>query len=478
MDKKLGLGALISLVIGSMVGAGVFSLPQNIAAHASVGAVALGWAITGIGMIALALVYQTLSLRRPDLDGGIFSYAKAGFGDFIGFNAAWGYWLCQLLANVSYAIVVFSALSYFFDTPDQVIFGDGNTPLAIALASVLIWSVHALVLRGVQVAALVNIVTTIAKMVPLIVLCVAMLLAFNMQTFTLDVWGQGNSDLGSVMEQVKSTMKVTLWVFIGIEGAVVVSARARHRKDVGRATVLALLGALALYVMVTLFALGVMSQPQLAALKNPSTAMILEAVIGPWGAWLINIGLMISVLGALLSWTVLASEVPYMAGKSGLFPHWFANENARGSPTVSLWCSTALVQLFLIIIYYQSSTYLALVNIATSAALVPYVFSGAYGLKLALQGQTYQGQPHQRKRDLLLALVATLYGGWLIYAAGIEYLLLVALLYSPGILIYWKARQHHGLRRLNRAEQLMTALLLGCALLACYKVMDGSIPLS
>ena len=134
MDKKLGLGALISLVIGSMVGAGVFSLPQNIAAHASAGAVALGWAITGIGMICLALVYQNLSMRRPDLDGGIFSYAKAGFGDFVGFNAAWGYWLCQLLANVSYAIVVFSALSYFFDTPDNVIFGDGNTPVAITLA--------------------------------------------------------------------------------------------------------------------------------------------------------------------------------------------------------------------------------------------------------------------------------------------------------------------------------------------------------
>ena len=103
MDKKLGLGALISLVIGSMVGAGVFSLPQNIAAHASAGAVALGWAITGIGMICLALVYQNLSMRRPDLDGGIFSYAKAGFGDFVGFNAAWGYWLCAVLSFLTVA---------------------------------------------------------------------------------------------------------------------------------------------------------------------------------------------------------------------------------------------------------------------------------------------------------------------------------------------------------------------------------------
>ncbi|KUE81525.1 basic amino acid/polyamine antiporter [Aeromonas schubertii] len=478
MDNKLGLGALVSLVIGSMVGAGVFSLPQNIASHAGVGAIAIGWLVTGLGMICLALVYQSLSMRRPDLDGGIFSYAKAGFGDFIGFNAAWGYWICQLLANVSYAVVVFSALSYFFDTPERVIFGDGNTPVAIVLASLLIWSVNALVLKGVKMAAMVNVVTTIAKMVPLIVFCVAILLAFHMETFTLDIWGQQTPELGSVLEQVKSTMKVTLWVFIGIEGAVVVSARARHRRDVGRATVLALLGALALYVMVTLFTLGVMSQPEVAALKNPSTALILEKVVGPWGAWLINIGLVISVMGALLSWTVLAAEVPYIAGKTGVFPEWFSRENKNGSPQVSLWCSAALVQFFLIVIYFQSSTYLALVNIATAAALVPYVFSGAYGLKLALSGQTYEGQPHQRKRDMLLALIATGYGCWLVYAAGIEYLLLVALLYSPGIFIYWKARQHHGLRGMNRLEQGMTAALLGFAVLAFYKVMDGTIPLN
>lgn len=478
MDNKLGLAALISLVIGSMVGAGVFSLPQNIAAHAGVGAVTIGWVITGLGMICLALVYQTLSMRRPDLDGGIFTYAKAGFGDFIGFNAAWGYWICQLLANVSYAVVVFSALSYFFDTPEHVLFGDGNTPAAIVLASVLIWSVNGLVLRGVKMAAMVNVVTTIAKMVPLIVFCVALLLAFHMDTFTLDIWGTQTPELGSVLDQVKSTMKVTLWVFIGIEGAVVVSARARHRRDVGRATVLALLGALALYVMVSLFALGVMSQPEIAALKNPSTALILEHVVGPWGAWLINIGLVISVMGALLSWTVLAAEVPFIAGKTGVFPAWFARENSHGSPQVSLWCSAALIQLFLIIIYFQSSTYLALVNITTAAALVPYVFSGAYGLKLALSGKTYEGQPHQRKRDMLLATIATAYGCWLVYAAGIEYLLLVALLYSPGVFIYWKARQHHGLRGLTRVEQGMTIALLGFAALALYEVINGTIALN
>ena len=463
MKKNLGLGALIALVLSSMVGAGIFSLPQNIAANAQVGAIAIGWLITGIGMIALALVYQFLSLRRPDLDGGIFTYAKAGFGSLVGFNAAWGYWICQLLANVSYVVVLCCALSYFIDTPQRVILGEGNTPVAIALGSVLIWGVHALVLRGIRLAAFVNIITTIAKLVPLVVLCVALLLAFHLDTFTLDIWGQGTPQLGSVLEQVKSTMKVTLWVFIGIEGAVVVSAHATHRRDVGRATIIALLSALALYLMVSLFALGVMSQPEVAALKNPSTAAILETIVGPWGAWLINGGMMISVCGAFLSWTLLACEVPFIAARTGLFPTWFAAENRHGAPHHALWASTLMIQLFLLIILFQQSTYLMLVNITTAAALVPYVFSGAYGLRLSASGISYEGEALARRRDMMTALIATGYGLWLVYAAGLHYLLLVTLLYAPGIGVYWLARRQHGARHLNNLERLITVLLFAIA---------------
>ena len=120
--KKVRLGALTALVIGSMVGSGVFSLPQNMAVGAGPLAVAIGWAITAVGMLALVFVYQSLALRKPELDAGPYAYAKAGFGPFIGFNSAWGYWLSAWIGNVSYAVVVFSALSYFFPA-----FGDGNT---------------------------------------------------------------------------------------------------------------------------------------------------------------------------------------------------------------------------------------------------------------------------------------------------------------------------------------------------------------
>ncbi len=127
--QKLKIGALIALVVGSMIGGGIFSLPQNMAASASAGAVLIGWVITAIGMLTLAFVFQTLANRKPDLDLGIYAYAKAGFGDYMGFSSAWGYWISAWLGNVSYFVLLFSTLGYFFP-----VFGEGNTPIAIALA--------------------------------------------------------------------------------------------------------------------------------------------------------------------------------------------------------------------------------------------------------------------------------------------------------------------------------------------------------
>ncbi|STW36342.1 Arginine/ornithine antiporter ArcD [Klebsiella pneumoniae] len=221
MEKKLGLSALTALVLSSMLGAGVFSLPQNMAAVASPSALLIGWAITGVGILFLAFAMLLLTRIRPDLDGGIFTYAREGFGELIGFCSAWGYWLCAVIANVSYLVIVFSALSFFTDTPELRLFGDGNTWQSIVGASVLLWVVHFLVLRGVQTAAGINLVATLAKLLPLGAFVALAALAFQLDTFRLDFSGLA---LGvPVWEQVKNTMLITLWVFIGVEGAVVVS---------------------------------------------------------------------------------------------------------------------------------------------------------------------------------------------------------------------------------------------------------------
>lgn len=251
MEKKLGLSALTALVLSSMLGAGVFSLPQNMAAVASPAALLIGWGITGAGILLLAFAMLILTRIRPELDGGIFTYAREGFGELIGFCSAWGYWLCAVIANVSYLVIVFSALSFFTDTPELRLFGDGNTWQSIVGASALLWIVHFLILRGVQTAASINLVATLAKLLPLGLFVVLAMMMFKLDTFKLDFTGLA---LGvPVWEQVKNTMLITLWVFIGVEGAVVVSARARNKRDVGKATLLAVLSALGVYLLVTLF---------------------------------------------------------------------------------------------------------------------------------------------------------------------------------------------------------------------------------
>ncbi|ANN57937.1 arginine-ornithine antiporter [Mesorhizobium loti] len=466
---KLRLGSLTALVIGSMVGSGVFSLPQNMAAGAGPLAILIGWTVTAAGMLALVFVYQSLAVRRPELDAGPYAYAKAGFGPFIGFNSAWGYWISAWVGNVSYAVIVFSALSYFFPA-----FGDGNTWQAVLGASILLWIIHFLVLAGIRQAAIVNTVVTIAKIAPVVLFVGVVAVAFKLSVWSLDFTGLGNASLGTIAAQVKSTMLVTLWVFIGIEGASVFSARAERRKDIATATVLGFFTCLALYALVSLLSLGILSQPELAALKNPSMAGVLEAVVGPWGAVLINLALVVSVVGAFLSWTLLAAEIPHVAGKDGTMPKFFGHESERGVPSTSLLITNLLVQAFLVITLFAQSTYQALFYIASAAILVPYIFSGAFAAKLALTGESYQSG-ESRTGPLVAGVLATIYGLWLVYAAGPAYLFMCAILYAPGIIFYVWARREANQRAFHPVEAVIAVALVAVAILAVYEMWTGAV---
>ncbi|KGI63122.1 arginine:ornithine antiporter [Enterobacter sp. UCD-UG_FMILLET] len=459
MEKKLGLSALTALVLSSMLGAGVFSLPQNMAAVASPSALIIGWSITGVGILLLAFAMLLLTRIRPDLDGGIFTYAREGFGELIGFCSAWGYWLCAVIANVSYLVIVFSALSFFTDTPELRLFGDGNTWQSIVGASVLLWFVHWLVLRGVQTAASINLVATLAKLVPLGLFIVLAFIAFRMDVFKLDFSGVA---LGvPVWEQVKNTMLITLWVFIGVEGAVVVSARARNKRDVGRATLLAVLAALGVYLLVTLLSLGVVARPELAEMRNPSMAGLMVKMLGPWGDVVIAAGLIVSVCGAYLSWTIMAAEVPFLAATHKAFPRLFARQNQNSAPSASLWLTNISVQVCLVLIWLTGSDYNTLLTIASEMILVPYFLVGAYLLKIATRPAHY-----------VVGVGACIYGLWLLYASGPMHLLLSVVLYAPGLLVFIYARRTHQLENaLKRREMALIGLLLVAALPATWMLM-------
>ncbi|WP_172152103.1 arginine-ornithine antiporter [Pseudomonas tumuqii] len=469
---KLRLPALVALVVGSMVGGGIFSLPQNMAASAGAGAILIGWAITAVGMLTLAFVFQSLANRKPELDAGVYAYAKAGFGDYMGFSSAWGYWISAWIGNVSYFVLLFSTLGYFFP-----VFGEGNTPAAIACASLLLWIVHLLVLRGIREAALVNLVTTIAKLVPLLLFIVITAIAFQLEVFTADFWGTGNLELGSVMNQVRNMMLVTVWVFIGIEGASVYSARADNRADVGKATVIGFVGVLLLLVMVNVLSMGILSQAELAGLQNPSMAGVLEQVVGHWGAVLISVGLIVSLTGALLAWTLLCAEILFVGARDHTMPNFLKQENAKRVPTNALWLSNGLIQLFLIVTLFNQATYLSLLYLATSMILLPYFWSAAYAVLLAVRGETYEGAPGARNKDLLIGLIALIYAVWLVYAGGLQYVLLSALLYAPGAILFAKAKRERGQPVFTPLESLVFLAVLVGAGIAAYGLYAGFLSL-
>lgn len=464
MNKKLGLGALTALVLSSMVGAGVFSLPQNMAAVASPAALLIGWTITGVGIIFLALALLHLSRLRPDLEGGIFTYAREGFGEFVGFCSAWGYWLCAVIANVSYLVIVFATLSFFTDYPGHVIFGDGNTWQALIGASALLWIVHAMILRGVQQAASINMLATIAKLIPLCAFIVLAAFFFKWETFHLDFTGAALDT--PIWQQVKETMLITVWVFIGVEGAVVVSSRAKNKHDIGRATMLGLLSALGIYLLVTLLAVGVMPRAEVAELRNPSMAGMLDLMIGPMGKIIISLGLIVSVCGAYLSWTILAAEVPYVAALQGAFPRYLSKMNANGSPAASLWLTNGAVQIALLLIYMYGGTYNTLLTIASEMVLVPYFLVGAFLLKLAI-----------KKQSVLLKSIgagACIYGIWLLYASGLTHLMMSVLMYAPGLLIFFYARRSDcECTPLKKMDRVGVSLLLLSVLPAAWLLSQG-----
>ncbi|MFP7280570.1 basic amino acid/polyamine antiporter [Exiguobacterium indicum] len=462
-QQKIGFFALAAMVIGSMVGGGAFNLPGAMAQSASAGPILIGWSITGIGMIMLALVFQHLANSKPELEGGIYAYAREGFGRFVGFNSAWGYWVSAWIGTVANITLVFNAISYFFP-----IFAAENRIFLLLMSIVVIWGLFWLVSSGIKEATLVNLITTIAKLVPILIFILLVGIAFNIKTFNLDIWGEG-TELGSIFDQVKGTMLVTLWAFVGIEGAVVLSSRAKNRSDVGKATVTGLVGVLVIYILISVLSLGVLSQEQLAGLKEPTMAYVLEAAIGPVGATIIMIGLIISLSGALLGWTILASEISYLVAKDGAFPKAFAKTNRKGAPVGALLITQIATQIVAGIALFSAQTYLVLSSIAGICALLPYLLSALYSIRTSRE--------ERNQKMLLFSIIASAYSIWLVYASGIWYIVIAALVYVPGILAYALAEREQQRTGMSRYEWIASMVLVVLAGVAVYGMVVGEIQL-
>ena len=469
-DQKVSLPTLTAMVVGSMIGSGVFLLPRRFGTETGVLGAIIAWTIAGFGMLMLAFVFQRLATRKPDLDAGIFAYAKAGFGDYVGFNSAIGYWASACAGNTSYWVLITATMSAVVPA-----FGAGDTVLAVVVSAIGVWLFASLVMRGVKDAAVINYIVTVAKVLPILTFIVIVAIAFKADVFADNFWGgEEGYSLSAIWDQATGTMLITVFVFLGIEGASVYSRMARKREDVGRATIIGFLSVLSVFALVTMVSYGVMPQGELAGVSQPSMAAVLESVVGPWGSIFIRVGVIVSVLGAYLAWTLMAAEVLYIPAKSEDMPRFLARTNSHGAPVTALVMAAGLTSLLLVALLFAADALDFMLDLTAALSLIPYLLAAAYAVKLTATRETYENGK-SLATDMLIAGLATVYTLFLIYAAGPDKLLLSCVLYAPAAALYFKARRERGLRVFRPAEAVLFGVILLGAVAGVVSLATGAI---
>ena len=355
------------------------------------------------------------------------------------------------------------------------VFGDGTTPTAIASASLLLWAVHFLVLRGIKGATTLNTIATYTKIIPILVFIVVAVVALDPKLFAQNFWGTEQPGVGAVASQVRSTMLLTVFVFVGIEGASVYSRYARERSDIGIATVAGFLAVLSLLVLVTLLSYGILPRQELAGLPTPSMAGVMESMVGRWGTVFISVALLISILGNYLSWSLLAAEVVHSAAVNRTMPSFLARVNAHQVPASALWLTNCVIQAFLLVTWFADYAFTLALKMTSAMTLIPYFFVAAYGLKLAYLGETYHAGERARNVDGTRSALATIYAAGMIYAGGPKFLLLSAILYAPGTWLFFLAKRERKEAVFKPVEAALFSMLVIAACAGIYALAVGAI---
>ncbi|MCM1163780.1 MAG: basic amino acid/polyamine antiporter [Muribaculaceae bacterium] len=448
-ESRLGLIGLTALVFGMMVGAGIFNIPQNMAAGAGLPAVIVSWIITAAGMLLLVFTFKSLADHHPELDAGIYQYAREGFGAFAGFLTAWGYWLCTSFANVAYAVMLNDTLGVYF--PRLL---DHGWP-TVVFGGTLIWIMFFIVIAGMRTAKLLTTLLSVLKGATILIIIALLILSAQLDLFST-AFTSVDLEVGSFMAQIKSTMLVTLWCFIGIEGAVIMSGRARRSRDIGRAGVAGFFSSWILYVLISVFCFGIMTRQDLAGLEDPSVAYVMLNTCGPWAYWLVIATIVISLSGSWVAWTLICAEVPYCAARVGIFPRRFLRLNTCRMPAFGLFVSSVIMQLFLILVAVADNVYLSAISITGMMVLPAYLMSGMYLLKLSLANKNRAG--------ILMGAGCTLFCMWMIYAGGLQLFMETSVFYMVGLWFHFRARHERGIYRMPSSERLGLTLLIMASL--------------
>lgn len=459
---------MVFIALGSMIGSGIFNSPKDLISSANPQGAMIAWLIGGFGALMLALVFVYLAARKPELKSGIYAYARDGFGDFMGFNSAWGYWSLGWLGNIGF-------IALFFKTFNDLLGDKAISPLqAFIIGSLIIWIFFFILKASIREGAILNFIVTTAKLIPVILIIVLGVLLVKSDLFIVENWQTRLASTGeptSPTIQIKSAMAIILWCFVGMEAASVLSGRAKSQKIVRLTIIISLLIVLGVYMLITFIAMSSIPADKLAASEAPLALVLEQTAVGAAGGVIVKLGVMVSVLGASFSWIMLSVETLYVAAVDNVLPRIFKKVNKNGTPVTVLLITQGFTQIFLISILSPklNETYLAAITIATTLALIPYLLSSLYAVKIAMINRKRESLHH-----LIIALLGTIYSLYVIFAVGIKYLILSLLFYAIGSLLFIKAKREQKKQPKPWEWAIIVLLLIG-SLIITGLIFSGKI---
>ena len=415
--RVLGFWSAVAIVMGNMIGSGVFLLPASLAVFGGLSLV--GWLISSGGAVMLALVFARLARQRPAA-GGLYAYTRDAFGPAVGFLVAWGYWLSSAATLSALAVAFVGYLDPFI--PAVV-----RTPaLAAALAVVAIWMLIGVNVAGVREAGRLQVVTLVVKLLPLVVVGFGGLFWFDAAAFALPPASES-----SRVSQVVATMTLTLWAFLGLETATIPADSVRDpERTIPRATVVGTVFAAAVYIVATVGVMSLVSGEALAASTAPF-ADGARLLFGEGAGRLVALGAAVSCFGALNGWTLVTGQLPIAAARDGLFPGVFARLSSRGTPALSMVIAGVLASTLVAMNYSRGlvDLFTFVILLSTLSTLIPYVFC-------SLAVWIMPDRPHLATSAAVVSALAFAYSIFAIYGAGQDTVFYGFLLMLAGLPIY------------------------------------------
>ncbi|MFN6087348.1 MAG: amino acid permease [Cyclobacteriaceae bacterium] len=420
--KKIGIWTSTSLVMGNMIASAMFMLPATLSSYGSISLI--GWVVSGLGAICLALVFSWLSQLMPVANGGPYAYTREGLGDFAAFLVAWGYWLSIWSTNAAIAVAFLSYLTVFF--PALGI----NSMFAVGVGLSAIWFLTWINTRGIRDAGAVQVITTILKIAPLLLVTIGGLFYIHTENYF-----PFNSSGTSNINAITTTATLTLFAFLGLECATIPSGQVENpEKTVPRATLYGTLAVTLLYILGTVVIMGVLSPTTLQTSKAPFA----DAAASMWGEWaryLVAGGAVMSTFGALNGWILMQGQIPAAAAVDKLFPSVLKTENKFGSPYISIIAGSVFVSFLLLMNFSRSlaDTYQFIILLSTMTVLVPYLFSAVSFAILAVRTKQLKWNSATK---LTIALLAFGYSMWAVGGSGQETVYWGFLLLMAGVPLY------------------------------------------